>query len=139
MTDEEFEDTYGVSRWELIYNRRFYVQNCKKTNKRTQLFCLKCKYVHTDKEPDKDNNCYVECTADNKVVFGRFNAKDFYCTEYKSISDLTEKEKVKLISRIDYQKEIEDFKRYAEIYICKDKRTNAIKEKRAELKKKYGL
>ena len=27
MTDEEFEDTYGISRWDLIYNRKYYAAN----------------------------------------------------------------------------------------------------------------
>lgn len=102
----------------------------KKTTKRTQCYCLSCKYCKTDDTPDKYKNCFVECTAPNKALTGRFNAKDYYCIEVKSFYEMSESEIQVLADEAAEKYADEEYFKWARKYHPKREAEVLIREKR---------
>lgn len=67
----------------------------KKTTKKTQYKCLTCKHCFVTEniydERKKLIASMIDCQAENKPTPMIFNARDFYCVEYKMTSEQLEK------------------------------------------------
>lgn len=97
----------------------------KKTTKLTENKCLKCKH---HKMINSQHNI-IECIAPNRCITSTFNAKDFYCIEYESISEMDNYKKRKLKEKIqsDYSKKA--YKEYCNKYYPKKMAQQMIKKK----------
>lgn len=59
----------------------------QKTTKKNEYFCLKCEHLETENYVKTKSGCLIKCKAPNKCFQGEFNAKFYYCREYKSFSE----------------------------------------------------
>lgn len=108
----------------------------KNTRKNTQCYCLSCKYCKTDDTPDKLKNCFVECTAPNKVIIGRFNAKDYYCVEEKSFYEMNESELQAIADKAAEKYADEEFVKWAKKYHPKNEAKILIKNRKELIKQR---
>lgn len=105
----------------------------KKTTKNSQYHCLKCKYVELIDESRGGEGQYVRCTAENKVIRTPFNARDFYCKEFKGFNDMTPAEIESIKNNIAKKKEYKAFCEYARKYYPKKQAERMIREKKNEV------
>ena len=107
----------------------------KKTTKKTQGHCLKCKY---SKELRKigGGGVIVECTAPNRCMMSEFNANDFYCVEYKGANDMTQSEKDSIAQAVRNEYSKSAFREYANKYYPKKQAKEMIKNYNDKLKGK---
>ena len=103
----------------------------KKTTKRTQGHCLKCKH-HKEICKVSGVGTLVECIAPNKCMMTSFNANDFYCVEYKGYNEMTQSEKDALAKKIWQEKSLKDYREYVKSY-PKKFRAQMIKEYKEKL------
>lgn len=88
-----------------------------KTTKATQDHCLKCK--HCEIVQQIHGSTYVKCNAENKVINTTFNARDYYCKEYKGFNELSEFEINKCREQIQKKYSDSAFREYANKYYQK--------------------
>lgn len=91
----------------------------KKTTQKSQYKCLNCKHCKKIDAKIETWGCYVECVAENRCFQSSFNARDFYCQEYKGFNDMSAYEQNELREKLakDYSKKA--FKEYANKYYSK--------------------
>ena len=77
---------------------------------------------------------YVECTAPNRCITTTFNARDYYCKEYKGFNDMNDTELESVKKYYDTKREIQEYSAYSNKYYSKKKATQLIKNKKASLK-----
>lgn len=88
----------------------------KKTTKKTELYCLKCKYCKVPVDTDlnskmlQERGILVECTAENRCMPMQFNAKYYYCKEYKSANEMTADEIDAIINDNRMKYDIEQYR-----------------------------
>lgn len=101
----------------------------KKITKTTQYKCLKCKNCKQIDSSVSAYGCTVECNAPNKCITSHFNARDFYCVEFKSINEMDNYEQRKLQEKIqtDYSKKA--YKEYCNKYYPKKMAQKMYKDK----------
>lgn len=108
----------------------------KKTTKKTENYCLNCKYHDLKRELHDNLGMIIECNAPNACIKGEFNSKDFYCMEYRVLNEMnaSEKENIRQEMMEDYMKK--SFREYANKYYPKAKAKEMIKEFNDNLKYK---
>ncbi len=104
----------------------------KRTTKRTKYKCLECKHVKPDTYKVQKWGCMVECNAPNRCLTSRFNAKDFYCIEYKGFNDMTESDKENIRREVMNDWFDERFKEHAKKYYPKAQAKKMIDERRQQ-------
>lgn len=98
----------------------------KNTTKKTEFTCLNCK--HFDKKSDKtDKSCYGECTAPKKVLFGEFNAKDYYCIEYRGFGEISQSEINDIVQKQREKYAKKEYERYVKTYYSKEDAKRILK------------
>ena len=106
----------------------------KKTTKKTEYFCLKCKYCEQLTEKDYWG-CKVRCKAPNSAFINDFNAKDNYCIEYKGFNEMSKNELDGIIKHEAKKRALKEYKKYANTYYTKADAKVAIKEFKESLKR----
>lgn len=117
----------------------------KKTTKKTELYCLKCKHCKKPEDVDlnseivKERGILVECTAENRCMPMLFNAKYYYYKEYKSANEMTaeEIEEIVINNRIKY--EVNQYRESLK-HVPAKQRSELVKQFKQKLKeeKYYG-
>lgn len=95
----------------------------KKCTERTEYYCLSCRYVKPDDYKKENWGCYVECNAENKCLTGKFNAKHFYCTEFRT---LDEQKMDEIIQKNRKKEALSEFRKYARKYYSKEEADRMI-------------
>lgn len=92
----------------------------KKCTKTTEDYCLKCKHceVITEKK--------VRCKADNSCFISEFDPKDWYCQEYRSLNEISDYEKQKMIDKYNKKIAKAEIRKFANSYYCKKDRKQII-------------
>lgn len=102
----------------------------KKTTKNTEFKCLECKHVKADSLKKEKWGCMVECNAPNRCLTSKFNAKDYYCVEYKGFKDMSESEKENLHNKIMKEYSDSKFKEYVKKYYPKEQAKKMIEQRK---------
>ena len=102
----------------------------KKTTQRTVYKCLNCTYCKRIDAKVEPWGCYVECTAENKCFLKQFNARDYYCIQYKGSNELSKIEKEKIRNKVqeDYAKK--ELKKYLKTYYTKQEAEAIMADRR---------
>lgn len=100
----------------------------KKTTRRTEYKCLKCKHIKPDTYKIESWGCMVECLAPNRCFMSKFNAKDYFCVEHKSLNEMSKSEQDRYRDKVqkDYQKK--EFKLWAYKYHPKKQAKKLVEE-----------
>lgn len=101
--------------------------------------CKKPENVDLNSEIVKERGILVECTAENRCMPMQFNAKYYYCKEYKSANEMTaeEIEEIVINNRIKY--EVNQYRESLK-YVPAKQRSVLVKQFKQRLKeeKYYG-
>lgn len=104
----------------------------QKTTKKNEYFCLKCEHLGTENYVKTMSGCLIKCKAPNTCFRGEFNAKFYYCREYKSFSELTPEEKKELEDQSLDEYSRKEFSRYARQYYPKKEAERMIENFRMQ-------
>ena len=91
---------------------------CKKTTKKTEYHCLKCKFCEQLTE-QAYWGCKVKCKASNSAFMDEFNAKDFYCIEYKGFNEMSKDEIDSIVKHENKKRALKEYKKYCNTYYTK--------------------
>lgn len=114
----------------------------KKTTKKTEFKCLKCPFCKVAENVDinsdaiKERGIFVECTAENKCMLMPFNAKYFYCVQYKSANEMTSDEIDAIINDNRMKYDIEQYRQSLK-YLPASKRNKLVREFKQRLEARY--
>ena len=93
----------------------------KKCTKNTENYCLKCNHCKVISENK------VKCAADNSCFISEFDPRDWYCVQYKSMNDISDYEKEKMVQKYNRKIAKSEVRKYANTYYCKADRKDIIK------------
>lgn len=91
-----------------------------KTNKRTQYKCLKCKHIKPGDYKMGPYGCTIECNAPNKCFNTEFNARDYYCQEYKGFNEMPESKVYDMKKKSEELLAAKEYKLYLKKYYTKE-------------------
>ena len=98
----------------------------KRTTKRNEYKCLKCKY-HIVKD-ESIPGISIICNAPNRAYQGKFLARDFYCEEYLSPNEMTEQQYENMMHNYHRLQNKQAFKDYVYKYYDKNTARTMIKK-----------
>lgn len=115
-----------------------------KTTKKTELKCLKCQFCKIPENIDVNSNAVkergilVECMAENKCMLMPFNAKYYYCVEYKSANEMTQSEIDVIIQKNRIKHDIQQYRESLK-YLPAKQRNELVKQFKERMKETYNV